>query len=165
MRWDQGVHQDIFMAICDAVTFTNEQWAAVMAVLHQKNYTFSESALRYCFLLLACPRLSAALHSSSYSLHVPLTGVVYSSPQNLSASTFTVAQCPFRKSTSLLSIVRIMSGGRKWDQAAHEAMLVGLIVAAKPNKVMIDEIKGHMDAMGHSYSASAITYFAVSCFS
>ncbi|KXJ97002.1 hypothetical protein Micbo1qcDRAFT_199748 [Microdochium bolleyi] len=45
MKWTDEVHSDILIAMSDSISFSNQQWAAIMAALKEKDYTFSESAL------------------------------------------------------------------------------------------------------------------------
>ena len=46
-NWSPQVHEDILIAILECSSLSKEQWASIMASLAEKNYSFTENALRY----------------------------------------------------------------------------------------------------------------------
>jgi hypothetical protein len=52
-NWCPQTHEDILLAIVEHMKLAPEDWAQVMANLHGRGYTFTESALKY-----VCPRFA-----------------------------------------------------------------------------------------------------------
>jgi hypothetical protein len=46
MVWDQKAHEDVLMAVNNAVDPTTAEWKCILGALHDMGYSFTMSALK-----------------------------------------------------------------------------------------------------------------------